>query len=901
MTTQQPSSYLLRMQAFYNSNLWRGRFILAFIIVFVLLGMVRLALPPSIIFGSTSWLKQQGIESSIESINIDILNGTVSLINAEGSKNGEPLFNVGLIDIHWHWAPLSDKTIVVTKIALDEFTVKIEQYTDKMIIGGVNIPVGDAATEPSAEKDEETRVRPWAASLGEVVFTELNICYLQHSVNYQEATNDSKYVDYCIDLDEMTWGGTISYATDIELLKTDDLALSSSGDFALNGLTVTDNRLGKKLLVSTSNALKNVVISGLNNIHIDSLNTSGLSALQRKDETHKDTLRFHQLTINNISLVDLNSLSITDINITEPGLYLVKNDAQQWEHQQWIPQTPDAELATKNVDNNISDTPDSIFKVSINNISVENNDSCYLQKDTGLYYCLIFDRLNWNGNIQYDTSAPPSDDINLLASGDLTLSQPNIRNLSIDRSLVNFSSLELTKLNLSGLNSITLDAFKLNNFAAMQRSKETKDNTASFDTLIIEAIKYTKNSIAINAIDLQGLANTISKNTNGEWEHDKWMINNKPSAPGDIRQEDKETDQSKSAFMIALNKLNISSEKNILFIDNSTQPATEAGLQKLTFDISSLYSAKPDSNSPFKLYAKTSRHSTIDIKGTAKPFADKVSFAADGKLKGFDLRAASPAIKKAIGHIIQSGQLDADLDLKAVNGVLDSNIALSLYQFKIKPVSKADADKLDKLFGMPLNQTLVLLREKDDSIHLDIPITGDVNNPDFNPMDAVIKATSKAATVTLITFYTPYGLIYAGGNLAFNLATALNFDPIEFNPGSAEIQTGGKDQLDKLSKLLIEKPQVHLTLCGITNQQDVLALYPDRKTEQPIDSSKASNTAITLTIEQTAKLAELASERQTNSKNYLIGKHGIDHDRLILCEPEHKEGNEAVSGVEVNI
>jgi hypothetical protein len=902
MTNQQPSSYLLSLQAFYKSNLWRGRFMLAFITIIVLLGMMRLALPQTIIFGSTSWLKKQGIKSSIESINIDILNGTVSLINAKGSKGGEPLFNVGLIDIHWHWAPLSDKTIVVTKVALDQFTVKIEQYTDKIIIGGVNLPVGNAAGQSSVEENKDTKLKPWAASLGEVVFTELNICYLQHSATYQESTIDSRRLDYCIDLDEMTWGGTISYATNTELLKTDDLPLSSTGDFALNGLTVTDNKLGKKLLVSASNALKNVVISGLNNIHIDSLNMSGLSALQRKDETHKDALRFHQLSINAISLVDLNSLSITDINITEPGLYLVKNDAQQWEHQQWIPQSPDTEAPTKNVENNLSDTPDSIFKVSINNISVENNDSCYLQKDTGLYYCFIFERLNWNGNIQYDTSVSPSDDINLLATGDLRLSRPNIRNLGIDRSLVNFSSLELTKLNLSGLNSITLDALKLSNFAALQRSKETNDNTASFDTLIIEAIKYTKNNISINAIDLQGLANTISKNTNGEWEHDKWWItNNKTSAPDDIRQKDKETDQNKSAFMIALNKVNISSDKNILFIDNSTQPATEAGLQKLTFDISSLYSAKPDSNSPFKLYARTSRHSTVDIKGTARPFADKVSFAADGKLKGFDLRAASPTIKKAIGHIIQSGQLDADLNLKAVDGVLDSNIALSLYQFKIKPVSKADADKLDKLFGMPLNQTLVLLREKDDSIHLDIPITGDVNNPDFNPMDAVIKATSKAATVTLITFYTPYGLIYAGGNLAFNLATALNFDPIEFNPGSAEVQAGGKDQLDKLSKLLVEKPQVHLTLCGITNQQDVLALYPDRKTEQSIDSSKNKNIAIAFTSEQTAKLAELASERQINSKNYLVSKHGIDHDRLILCEPEHKEGNEAVSGVEVNI
>jgi len=301
----------------------------------------------------------------------------------------------------------------------------------------------------------------------------------------------------------------------------------------------------------------------------------------------------------------------------------------------------------------------------------------------------------------------------------------------------------------------------------------------------------------------------------------------------------------------------------------------------------------------FKLYAKTTRHGTIDIEGTAKPFAKKISFDARGKLKGFDLRAATPATRKAIGHIIKSGQLDADLKLLAVDGVLDSNIALSLYQFNIKAISKESAKKLDAKFGMPLNQTLVLLRDKDDSIHLDIPITGDVNSPNFDPMDAIIKATSKAATVTLITFYTPYGLIYAGGNLALNLATALNFDPVAFTPGSAEINDSGKQQLDNLSKLLSEKPQIHLTLCGVTNQQDVFALYPEIKDK--FKNKDNAKTEIILTEKQSLQLDQLARDRQVNSKNYLVKQRGIEHDRLILCAPEHKSEDDAVAGVEIVI
>ncbi|NOQ89967.1 MAG: DUF748 domain-containing protein, partial [Gammaproteobacteria bacterium] len=702
---------------------------------------------------------------------------------------------------------------------------------------------------------------------------------------------ESLYVDYCIDLDEISWSGTISYATDKKLLKSDDLAISSTGNFSLNGLTVTDNKLNRKLLTSSSNTLEEVIISGLNNIHINKLTMNQLSALKRDDEKHSDTVRFNQLSINDIRLSNLNSLSIKNIIVDEPGLYLVKQKQTDWEHQQWMPPSDNGQSSAEE-NSKPSSTP---LNISLNDITINNPDICYQDETSSFYYCFVSKDINWTGAISYHAQATASGKINLTANGDFTLAQPNISNNTIDRNLLSLKTLKLDKLNVSGLDDIKLDRLVINNLRALQRSNKENDNTLAFDTLDIKDINYKTNAVAVDSIKLSGLSNTVSKNKSGSWEHDKWQAKSNKKITADKTS----TKKSGEAFKISLNSASIETDKEILFIDNTTEPAMKVGLQKLSFNASKLYSAKPKSDTPFKLYAKTSRHSTIDIKGSVKPFDDKVSFNVNGDLKGFDLRAASPATKKAIGHIIQSGQLDADLDLKAVNGELDSNIALSLYQFQMKSVSKEDAAKLDEMFGLPLNKTLVLLRDKDDSIHLDIPITGDVNNPNFNPMDAIIKATSKAATVSLITFYTPYGLIYAGGNLALNLATALDFDPIEFNPGLSEMQTTNKEQLDKLSKLLTEKPQVRLTLCGITNKKDEYKLYPERKPKKDTNDKKAKDTP--LTKEQALKLNTLANERQMNSKNYLIKQHSIDHSRLILCEPEYEDDDEGISGVEINI
>ena len=886
------------LKTFYHRSPWTGRFIITFFVFTLLLIGARIALSPGIIYGTTSWLKQQGIEANIETVDFDILDGTVLLKNAVGNKDGTPLFKIGLIELHWRWRPLSNKTIEITRIALDSLDIKIRQYHDALIIGGVHIPLGKMPDETlTASNDESTdkNVPTWAAALGEVNLGKLKICYLQHASTLAQSNDASRLIDYCIDLKKMSWVGTISYARDAALLKTDVLPLTSTGNFTLNGLSIIDMRLNKKLLSSKSNTLNTVTVRGLNDIHIDQLTMNGLSLLQRDDDKHIDSLRFHQLIINNIKFSDLNNLHINNISVSKPGIYLVKEKPDNWEYQQWIAATVTNKKTAGKTSTIKSVDKTSSFQLSLNDININDADLCYLNNNTSLYYCLTFSSLDWQGNFKYNATPLKSGAVNLLAEGGLELSQPNIHNHTIERNLLDFKKLKLTKLKFAGLDRVSIEKINLNQLGALQRSKKDADNTVSFKNLSIDDIRYIEGKIAINTIVLKGLAAAVSKNADGRWEHDKWRTETLSEKTGDTSEEPSPA-KHKKPLAFAIDDLSITTDQQILFTDNSTQPAMKIGLSRLTFDAKHIDTDRPATDSPFKLSAKTTRHGTIDIEGSARPFARNISFDTSGKLKGFDLRAATPATKKAIGHIIQSGQLDADLKLLAVDGVLDSNISLSLYQFNIKAINKKSAKELDAKFGMPLNQTLVLLRDKDDSIHLDIPITGDVNNPNFDPMDAIIKATSKAATVALITFYTPYGLVYAGSNLAFNLATALNFDPVTFTPGSAEISDNSRQQLDNLTKLLTEKPQVHLTLCGVTNQQDVFVLYPALK-----EKAKKDKTEIILNEKQLSQLNQLARERQINSKNYLVTQYGIDHDRLILCAPEHKTGDDAIAGVEINI
>ena len=136
----------------------------------------------------------------------------------------------------------------------------------------------------------------------------------------------------------------------------------------------------------------------------------------------------------------------------------------------------------------------------------------------------------------------------------------------------------------------------------------------------------------------------------------------------------------------------------------------------------------------------------------------------------------------------------------------------------------------------------------------------------------------------MLQYYTPFGLLLAADTL-FDLATALRFDPVVFEPGQQIITSSERGELDKLSTLLTERPGVHLTLCGISNRADAGELYPDVLKV----AEKSETRKMVLNDVQTKALLQLAERRGHAVKDYLVGQKKIDAGRLIVCEPEYQE------------
>lgn len=880
----------------YKDHLWQGRLVLAVLITFLVLAAVRIALPYIIIYSTVYWLDSQGVSSQIDDIFIDIDQGTFTVINAAGSSNGNRVFDIGKASIDWEWRPLSKKTIHIKSVTLEDFKLQAIQYTDALSIAGIIIK-DDGTIEQQDTNDDQSIA--WGASLNQIDLKQLGFCFQQFDAPIETAKDENKQLDYCGDVGLARWQGNFNLGREDSQQVSTDLKLTLDGTLSISQLSLLNNRLDATLVSIGDTTLANIVINGINDIKLDGISVEQLALLQGSGHTrHEHAVQFDKLDISGLSVSNTDTVDIRSIALIKPVVSMSRNETGVWKYEQWLPQTKTAPTVTKQqpVKQKTTVQPaDTAFNIKLGNISIIDLETCYQQPaiktgDTApaLDYCLRLADSDWQGNIAI--SIPATDKpLALSVNGDFVLTRFQATNNLLNRDLLAFDKLAINKITLNNLEDIAFNKLELDNASGLELTSQEDKHTVSISSLDISTFSYRKDTLAIDKVAVNDLGLELTQNKDGSLDIDKW----RPAT--DAQQTVDKTEPKPTTaepLKIRLGEFILKTKRSVEFTDLTVTPNMVIGLEEIQLNVKDLDSEKPKQKSPIELSAKTSRHATIRISGVAMPFDSKPSFDATGKIAGLDLRVASPKAEQTIGHTIKSGQMDADLKLMSDQGQLDSEISLVLHHFNLKAKSKEDAAALDEMFGMPINQSLMLLKDKSGKIKLDIPITGDINNPDFNPTDAIIKATTKATTVTLITFYTPYGLAFAGGNVLFNLATALNFDPLIFEPGSSQLSDAHKQQLAKLSELLTERPQIHLTLCGLTNLDDRSKLFTEIINKEKITPVSA---------ERLEKLKQLANERQDRVKDYLVSTGKIAHDRLILCEPEHNDDTKATAGVEISI
>jgi hypothetical protein len=237
----------------------------------------------------------------------------------------------------------------------------------------------------------------------------------------------------------------------------------------------------------------------------------------------------------------------------------------------------------------------------------------------------------------------------------------------------------------------------------------------------------------------------------------------------------------------------------ISFSDASLKPAYSMELAEIGGRVSGLSSAET-TFADIELTGKVNQFAPLEIVGKINPLREDLFVDLRARFKDMDLSSVTPYSGKHIGYTIEKGKLSFDLNYQIAKRKLDSTNTLFLDQFTLgETVESPTATNL------PVRLAIALLKDRKGEIHLDLPVTGSLDDPAFRVWKVVLQILvnliSKAATAP---FALLGSLIGGGEELGY----------LEYEPGSATVADANAKKIETLVKALYERPSLKLEIEG---------------------------------------------------------------------------------------
>jgi hypothetical protein len=344
-------------------------------------------------------------------------------------------------------------------------------------------------------------------------------------------------------------------------------------------------------------------------------------------------------------------------------------------------------------------------------------------------------------------------------------------------------------------------------------------------------------------------------------------------------------DDKNSSFHIRVAEIKLSNKSQIEVTDTSLTPTYHGQLTLDRAQMSHIDSTKPEQASKLLLSGILNRYAPVKIEGEVKPFKDIPDVDLKSSIRSIDLTRLSPYSRRYAGYDIKAGTMDIDSKLKITNSQIDDRIQLTLHKASIEVSDKEKASQTDEALNIGLPAALSMMKDSKGNIKLDLPIKGDLNDPQFDFGPAIRSALAKALTQTSTAYVAyaiqPYGLALLVTKVAGKIVTRVEFDPLLFEPGAGTPPESLNDYLEKISTVMKNRPGLELRVCGFATADEKKHLKDKAEPEQA--------------------LKELASTRAYAIKDLLIGQYAIDASRLLACSPDIDPGPEAKPRVELSM
>ncbi|BBP74772.1 DUF748 domain-containing protein [Pseudomonas gingeri] len=241
------------------------------------------------------------------------------------------------------------------------------------------------------------------------------------------------------------------------------------------------------------------------------------------------------------------------------------------------------------------------------------------------------------------------------------------------------------------------------------------------------------------------------------------------------------------------------------FADFSLTPNFATAIQQLNGQIGTIDSrqAKP---ADVDIKGKVDRYAPVTIKGALNPFDPMASLDIATSFKRVELTTLTPYSGKFAGYRIRKGRLNLDLHYLITKGQLKAENKLVVEQLQLgEKVDSPDA------VDLPIKLAIALLKDSDGKISIELPVSGDLNNPQFSVMPIVWQTLRNLIVRAATAPFKFIGGLIAGGD-------SQDLSNVAFAPGSSDLSKDAESSLTKLAAALKERPNLRLEIEGTSAQ-----------------------------------------------------------------------------------
>jgi len=335
----------------------------------------------------------------------------------------------------------------------------------------------------------------------------------------------------------------------------------------------------------------------------------------------------------------------------------------------------------------------------------------------------------------------------------------------------------------------------------------------------------------------------------------------------------------------------------LAYTDRTLDPAFTTSFDELNGSVTGLSNISPQQGK-VSIRGRVGGVADLDFEGTIGTLGTEDVSDLQLMMQDVSLPALSPYFGRYLGYGVDSGKLNLNLDYEIAGSRIDATNMVVMDRLEL-----GSAIASDQAVNAPVKLGLALLRDSKGVIEVDLPISGDLSDPDFRVGQVVMRAfvnlLAKAAA-------SPFSMLGSIAELAGLSGEELG--KVSFIPGSIQLAEGEAQKLAALADALLERPDLLLNIRGnVEPQADGLALLRDDLTaggkqelsEEAWQEAREAYLAGERSLAPEA-LSNLASSRGVTLRNVLQQTHGVPADQLFLLDPARNaevggEGNVVVA------